>query len=154
MRGRSLIIGLAGVIIGAGLAGGAVAIAAQDDESSVTGVTAEKAVAAAIAATGGGGKVNSVEREPEDGATWEVEVVKPDGSTVDVRLDAAYKLVTLNGDSGRDEIDGVEADAARDAAEAAVDAADDAAEAAGQDQDGPGDPEQDPGEPADDADDD
>ena len=98
MRGRSLLIGLAGALVGAALAGGAVAIAAQDDESSVTGVTAEKAVAAALAATDGG-KANSVERDPEDGATWEVEVAKPDGSTVDVRLDAQYRVVTIEGDS-------------------------------------------------------
>jgi hypothetical protein len=145
MGGRSLIIGLAGVIVGAGLAGGAVAIAAQDDGSSVTGVTADKAVAAAIEATGGEGKANSVERDPEDGATWEVEVTKPDGSTVDVRLDADYKVVTVEGDSEGHDPDGNEVEV-----EDPNDAADDAAEAAGQDQEGPDDPEQDPGEPADD----
>ena len=143
MRGRSLLIGLAGALVGAAVAGGAVAIAAQDDESSVTGVTAEKAVAAALAATDGG-KANSVERDPEDGATWEVEVAKPDGSTVDVRLDAQYRVVTIERDSeAGDEVE----------TEDPTDAADDAAEAAGQDQEGPEDPEQDPGEPADDNDD-
>ena len=34
-----------------------------------------------------------MERDSENGATWEVEVAKPDGSTVDVRLDQNYRLV-------------------------------------------------------------
>ena len=43
-------------------------------------------------------EVNSVERDGENGATWEVEVTKPDGSTVDVRLDESYGLVVVEGD--------------------------------------------------------
>jgi len=46
-----------------------------------------------------GGTVNSVERDNENGATWEVEVTKSNGKTFDVRLDAAYKLVVIEGDS-------------------------------------------------------
>jgi hypothetical protein len=40
-----------------------------------------------------------VERDGEKGATWEVEVRKPDGSTVDVRLDADLGKVAIDGDS-------------------------------------------------------
>ena len=40
-----------------------------------------------------------MERDSENGATWEVEVRKPDGSTVDVRLDDSYKLVVEEDDS-------------------------------------------------------
>ncbi|MBA3371232.1 MAG: hypothetical protein H0T96_07255 [Thermoleophilaceae bacterium] len=40
-----------------------------------------------------------MERDSGNGATWEVEVTKPDGSTVDVRLDDSYKLVVEEGDS-------------------------------------------------------
>ena len=47
----------------------------------------------------GGGTANSVERDTENGATWEVEVTKPDGNTVDVRLDEQYQLVVVEGDS-------------------------------------------------------
>ena len=47
----------------------------------------------------GGGKANSVERDTENGATWEVEVTKPDGKTVDVRLDENFELVVVEGDS-------------------------------------------------------
>ena len=42
---------------------------------------------------------NAVERDSEDGATWEVEVTRADGSTVDVRLDEHLALVVVEGDS-------------------------------------------------------
>jgi uncharacterized membrane protein YkoI len=58
-----------------------------------------------IAAAGtGGGHVNQTERDSENGATYEVEVKKPDGSQVDVRLDGNYKVVVIERDqedSGR-----------------------------------------------------
>ncbi len=82
--------------IGGGTA--AWAVAGDDDGPSVTGPEADRAVAAALQATGGG-KANSVERDSEDGATWEVEVTKPDGNTVDVRLDASFAVVVIEGDS-------------------------------------------------------
>jgi hypothetical protein len=40
-----------------------------------------------------------VERDGEDGAIWEIEVRKPDGSIVDVRLDGNLSVVTIEGDS-------------------------------------------------------
>jgi hypothetical protein len=46
----------------------------------------------------GGGEVNAVERDNEKGATWEVEVTKTDGSTVDVRLGADYSVIVVDGD--------------------------------------------------------
>jgi hypothetical protein len=39
-----------------------------------------------------------VERDTENGATWEVEVSTPQGPTVDVRLDDQYRLVIIEGD--------------------------------------------------------
>jgi len=69
-----------------------------DSEGGATGSGAEKAKAAALRATGGG-KVNAVERDSENGATWEAEVTKTDGSIVDVRLDENYKLVVVESDS-------------------------------------------------------
>jgi len=89
------------------LAGGAVAFAAarDDEDAPVTGPEADRAMAAALGATGGGTAV-SFERDGEDGATWEVEVRKPDGSRVDVRLDGAYGLVTVEPDSEAHDPDG------------------------------------------------
>ena len=98
---------LAGAALTAVLAAaGGAAIAATTDEESVTGPEADRATRAALAATGGG-TANSVERDSEDGATWEVEVTRPDGTTVDVRLDAEYRVVVIEGDdeSGDDEGD-------------------------------------------------
>ena len=94
MRKRLLAVGaaIATVAIGA-----TVAIASTDSEGGATGPQAQRAVRAALQATGGG-TANAVERDSEKGATWEVEVTRPDGTTVDVRLDAAYRLVTIDGD--------------------------------------------------------
>jgi hypothetical protein len=95
---RKLVIGGAVVALGvAGVAGAAMA-GGGDSEGGVTGATADRASAAALEATGGG-HVNAIERDSEDGATWEVEVTKPDGHTVDVRLDENFDLVVIDGDS-------------------------------------------------------
>jgi uncharacterized membrane protein YkoI len=96
-RRRYLIVGVVALAISAG--GAAVALATGDDEdATVTGPGADRAQAAALRLTGGGA-ANAVERDSENGATWEVEVTKPDGQTVDVRLDESYHLVTVEGDS-------------------------------------------------------
>lgn len=71
--------------------------AENDSAEQVTGSGADKAKAAALKITGG--TANAVERDSENGATWEVEVTKPDGTTVDVRLDENYKLVVIESDS-------------------------------------------------------
>ena len=84
---------------GLALGGAAWALAGGgDDEGSATGPGADRARAAALAHLGGG-TANAVERDSEDGATWEVEITKPSGQTVDVRLDAAYEVVGVDGDS-------------------------------------------------------
>lgn len=74
---------------------------AEEGEAGSTDFTAqqaEDATAAALDATGGG-TANSVERDSENGATWEVEVTQPDGATVDVRLDETYDVVVIEGDT-------------------------------------------------------
>jgi uncharacterized membrane protein YkoI len=83
-------------------AGGVVAVQAigsgDDGDKQATGPGAQQAKAAALQLIPGG-EVNAVERDGENGATWEVEVSKPDGSTVDVRLDANYQKVVIESDS-------------------------------------------------------
>jgi uncharacterized membrane protein YkoI len=89
----------AGLGVAAAVAIGGAAVASGDDgDAHVTGPEADRATQAALAATNGG-HANSVERDSENGATWEVEVTRKDGSTVDVRLDSAYRLVVIEGDS-------------------------------------------------------
>ena len=93
----------------AAVAAGAAATAAASTASSpaeegeagssdYTAQQAEDATDAALKATGGG-TANSVERDSENGATWEVEVTQANGDTVDVRLDEGYDVVVIEGDS-------------------------------------------------------
>ena len=96
---RKVIVAGSALALAAGGAGAAVAIGnSGEDEGGAHGPAADKATAAALALYPGG-NANSVERDSEDGATWEVEVQKPDGSTVDVRLDQNYHLVVAEADS-------------------------------------------------------
>jgi hypothetical protein len=95
---KHLIVGGCVLALAAGAAGAAVAIGSGEDEGGATGPGAGRAKAAALALYPGG-HANAVERDSEDGATWEVEVAKPGGGTVDVRLDQSYKLVVAEADS-------------------------------------------------------
>ena len=69
-----------------------------DTSKAITGDAKAKAEKAALAETGGG-KVNQTELDNENGATYEVEVTKTDGSTVDVRLGDAFDVVAVEADS-------------------------------------------------------
>ena len=80
---------------GVGIAG---AVGGDDGEMQATGPDAERARAAALRLVPGG-TANAVERDSEKGATWEVEVRRPDGSTVDVRLAANLDKVAIDADS-------------------------------------------------------
>ena len=97
MRQRNVIVGGTLGVAAAVVASGA-ALATNDGEGHVTGTEADQATAAALKATGGG-TANAVELDNENGATWEVEVTKEDGNTVDVRLDENYAVVVIEGDS-------------------------------------------------------
>src|SRR5262245_23023318 len=102
MRKRIAVLA-GGAARAAALVGGGVAVAGglepgEHGSHDYTQAQADKATAAALKATGGG-TANSVERDSENGATWEVEVTKSDGTTVDVRLDEHYAVVVIEGDS-------------------------------------------------------
>ncbi len=101
MRKRIWIAGASLGSIAAAAAGGvAVASDGGDDGPMSHNYTQEQADAATKAALDatGGGKANSVEPDNENGATYEVEVTKPDGNTVDVRLDENFEVVVIEGD--------------------------------------------------------
>jgi hypothetical protein len=100
---RSVLKRLAGVVAGVVVLalGGAViagATGAFGDDAQLKGHQADRAKVAALKLTGGG-HANAVERDSEKGAVYEVEVTRPDGSTVDVRLDGKLRLVAVDGDS-------------------------------------------------------
>ncbi len=105
MRKRVL-IGSAGAAAVLAVAAGGVAVATGGDDGPAshqyTQEQADAATKAALEATGGG-RANSVETDHENGATYEVEVTKPDGTTVDVRLDENYEVVVIESDGDSDE---------------------------------------------------
>jgi uncharacterized membrane protein YkoI len=101
MRKRVIVAGaVLGVASAATVGGIAVAGSGDDGPAShqYTQQQADQAKQAALDATGGG-TVNSVESDSENGATYEVEVTKPDGTAVDVRLDDTFDVVVIEGDS-------------------------------------------------------
>jgi len=97
IKRKYMAIGGAALALGAGGVGVAVAGGESGDaKEQVSGPGADQARAAALAHHPG--TANSVERDSENGATWEVEITGTDGKTVDVRLDQNYKVVTVEGD--------------------------------------------------------
>jgi hypothetical protein len=99
MRRRMTLIG-AGVVgvVALALGGAAIANATMgDDGPALTGTTLQRASAAAVKAAGGG-RVTETEHDSEGGATYEVEVRKPDGSEVEVLLDGSFNVVSVEGD--------------------------------------------------------
>jgi ABC-type xylose transport system substrate-binding protein len=91
---------LTGALVAVAAAGAVASVAAvtDDGDNTVSGPDADRATAAALRLTHGG-TANSVERDSENGATWEVEVTRTDGTTVDVRLDENFRKVVIEGDS-------------------------------------------------------
>ena len=101
MRKRVIVAGVGLGVAAAATIGGIAAAGNGDDgpaSHQYTPQQADQAKQAALDATGGG-TVNSVESDSENGATYEVEVTRPDGTTVDVRLDEAFQVVVVEGDS-------------------------------------------------------
>ena len=98
VRRKVVIAAGAAVVLAAGGVGIANAVAGSDGEGGATGPDAQRAEAAALRLIPGG-TANAVERDSENGATWEVELRRPDGSTVDVRLDERFNLVVVEPDS-------------------------------------------------------
>jgi hypothetical protein len=97
---RKKIAAIVAAALVAGGAGATIAIAntGDDGDGRATGPDADRAREAALGLITGG-EANAVERDAEDGATWEVEVTRPDGTTVDVRLDERFQAVVIEGDT-------------------------------------------------------
>jgi hypothetical protein len=95
---KHIAVGAAALALSA--AGVGVAVAGGESEEAgeqVSGPGADRAREAALAHHPG--TANAVERDSENGGTWEVEVTGEDGRTVDVRLDEEYEVVVVEGDS-------------------------------------------------------
>lgn len=95
MTRKKMLIG--GAVLALALAGGGGAMAVAgggEEDQTLGGSTADKARAAALRYTHGGsaGVVENEAGDPEEhGASYGVEVTKPDGSKVDVFLDQDFK---------------------------------------------------------------
>ena len=93
---------IAAIAVLAVLAGGGAAVAGAtggDDnatEKPITGAARDRASAAALEHTGGG-RVTETETGDEEGA-YEVEVTRPDGSQVDIHLDARFNVLGTESD--------------------------------------------------------
>jgi uncharacterized membrane protein YkoI len=104
-RTRTTLITLAAAV-GVGLGGYGVAAAASgdddgpgeagDSDTPLTGSDLDAAVSAALDHTGGG-EVTDTE-VGDDGAAYSVEVRRPDGSQVEVNLDADFNVIGSEGD--------------------------------------------------------
>ncbi|MEX0948626.1 MAG: hypothetical protein WD296_07460 [Acidimicrobiia bacterium] len=101
MRKRTIGAMLGAALIASGIASGVALASGGEGDGNVTGPDADRAIAAALSETGGT-TANSVERDSENGAVWEVEVAKSDGSTVDVRLDGNMHVIVVEPDSESD----------------------------------------------------
>lgn len=84
-------------------AGGMSLAAARDDDAPLTGETREKAEAAALEHVGEG-TVTETELG-DDGATYGVEILKQDGSQVEVNLDDTFAVIGTEADDDRAEDD-------------------------------------------------
>lgn len=94
MKTRTKIIISGAVVVALTAAGTGVALSSDDDDGTempITGVELEKASDAALAFSGGG-TVTETEVGDEE-SYYEVEVRRPDGSSVDVQLDEQFNVV-------------------------------------------------------------
>ena len=96
---------LAAFALGGAAIANATGVTGDDDGPALSSSEAARAGAAALKATGGG-TVQGSERDSEKGATFEVEVRKPDGSVVDVRLDSNYGVIAVDDDQETNDDDG------------------------------------------------
>lgn len=97
------VVALVAVATGAG-------VTRVGDDEPLTGTVLEQATAAALAATGGG-EVVGTEVGDDDGSAYEVEVRLPDGSQVEVQLDADFAVIATEADDdGSGDDDGSDGD--------------------------------------------
>jgi hypothetical protein len=96
-RSRKLMI-VGATVAALGASGMGIAQAVGDDtDEQATGPQADRAKRAAVEAVGAARAVGA-EREDEDNAAWEVEVVMNDGRQVEVALDKDLARVAVDSD--------------------------------------------------------
>ena len=92
MRGRTRLIAASAVVVAVVGTGVGVGLAAGgDDDRALTGETYDRASAAALREAGGGAVVEA--EVGDDGAAYEVEVRRADGSHLELRLDDRFRVL-------------------------------------------------------------
>ena len=106
-RLKVMLIAAVAVVAVAVTGGIAIAAGVGDDDQPLTGATLQKATEAALGHTGGGTVAES--EVGDDGAAYDVEVRLANGETVEVQLDAQYRVIGQEADDdgagGEDEGD-------------------------------------------------
>jgi uncharacterized membrane protein YkoI len=90
-------LALGGAAIAGATSGGSDSPDRGDGDGELSAAVEQQAGRAALKVTGGG-TLGQIERDGEKGATYEVEVNRPDGSQVDVRLDGQFNKVAIDSD--------------------------------------------------------
>jgi hypothetical protein len=109
------IAALAAFVLGGAAIAGAPQMNQEEGNQPVSGAAAESAQAAALKEAGGG-TVTELARDPEGARIYEVEVMKPDGTVVDIDLDSSFNVLAAENDrdeaneSARDDQDDNEPD--------------------------------------------
>jgi hypothetical protein len=81
------------------------ALLARREPAPISQQATSRATGAALTAVEGG-RVTDVETTTLDGATWEVDVITPDGTPVDVRLDDQFALLAIEAEADEHAGDG------------------------------------------------
>lgn len=100
-----IIIGAVAIVGAVTATAGVAAMNSGDDDEPITGDDYDRSVAAALAYTRGG-TVTETEIG-DDGAAFEVEIERDDGSQVEVQLDADFNVIgeELDDDAGESDED-------------------------------------------------
>src|SRR5919108_5951808 len=92
---KILIIAVAALAV-IGIGTGAVMAVSGDDDRPLQGNALERATAAALEHVGGGRVIET--EVGDDGAAYGVEILRPDGSVVEVSLDRSFRVIGSEGD--------------------------------------------------------
>ena len=87
---------ITGALLLAGATTGMTTTAGDGEEAPLRGATYDKATAAALAHVGGGTVIET--EAGDDGGAYEVEVRRPDGSVIEVSLDADFTVLNSTAD--------------------------------------------------------
>jgi uncharacterized membrane protein YkoI len=93
---KKLVIAVVAALAVIGIGTGAVLAVSGDDDRPLTGDPRARAMAAALEHLGGGEVIET--EVGDDGAAYGVEILRPDGSVVEVNLDEDFRVIGSEAD--------------------------------------------------------